>query len=397
MSEEPQCYDLKYRGGHVEYPKPSNCKFYLYENRVEIENPDLVIPYNAITGIENMDEKKISAKRVVALGAVFVPLAIVGAMWKTNHIYTVIQFRDQDGDKAIVLDFGDKVTDIQGWLYRTMLSCSRTISSTHSNNRSMVYENRKYGFSIRYPKSWIKDEIDHREQDYITLVEFRLSIEDKPPFVTLYLTELGSRYDSFESFFDHEKKEVQDDPKYSIIEISDVVVANKPSIKLVDVEYEGYKRMVTFVPENNKIFEISYSSKQEQFKEYLPVVNEIINSFQTIDSTPIPATANIATNTKEDPLLILKIRFARGEITEEQYKRMRSIVDDDSSEFSSLTLKIFWVGRYESGISDRSGSEFLNSLNREPYFIIILACNLILFLVFRTYSLIRVLRDSNLK
>ena len=335
MSEEPQCYDLKYMGGHVEYPKPSNCKFYLYENRVEIENPDLVIPYNAITGIENMDEKKISAKRVVALGAVFVPLAIVGAMWKTNHIYTVIQFRDQDGDKAIVLDFGDKVTDIQGWLYRTMLSCSRTISSTHSNNRSMVYENRKYGFSIRYPKSWIKDEIDHGEQDYITLVEFRLSIEDKPPFVTLYLTELGSRYDSFESFFDHEKKEVQDDPKYSIIEISDVVVANKPSIKLVDVEYEGYKRMVTFVPENNKIFEISYSSKQEQFKEHLPVVNEIINSFQTIDSTPIPATANIATNTKEDPLLILKIRFARGEITEEQYKRMRSIVDDDSSEFSS--------------------------------------------------------------
>ena len=62
MSEEPQCYDLKYMGGHVEYPKSSNCRFYLYENRVEIENPDLVIPYNAITGIENMDEKKISTQ-----------------------------------------------------------------------------------------------------------------------------------------------------------------------------------------------------------------------------------------------------------------------------------------------------------------------------------------------
>jgi len=76
-------------GGHVEYPKPTRCRLYLYEDRIEIENPDLVVPYNAITGIENMDEKKISAKRVVGLGLVFVPLAIVGAMWKKTT-FTVL-------------------------------------------------------------------------------------------------------------------------------------------------------------------------------------------------------------------------------------------------------------------------------------------------------------------
>ncbi|MFI5423498.1 MAG: hypothetical protein WB587_11495 [Nitrososphaeraceae archaeon] len=49
-----------------------------------------------MTNIQNMDEKKISALRVVGLGLVFVPLAIVGAVWKKKHIYTVIQYNDEN-------------------------------------------------------------------------------------------------------------------------------------------------------------------------------------------------------------------------------------------------------------------------------------------------------------
>jgi hypothetical protein len=74
-------------GGHAEYPKPMNCRIYLYYDRIQLENPNLIIPYQSLTNIENMDEKKISAKRVIGLGLVFVPLAIVGAMWN----FTLIQ------------------------------------------------------------------------------------------------------------------------------------------------------------------------------------------------------------------------------------------------------------------------------------------------------------------
>jgi hypothetical protein len=38
-----------------------------------------------MTNIENMDEKKMSALRVVGLGLVFLPLAIVGALWKKKE------------------------------------------------------------------------------------------------------------------------------------------------------------------------------------------------------------------------------------------------------------------------------------------------------------------------
>lgn len=79
MADWIEYCDVKYMGGHVEYPKPINSRIYLYYDRIQLENPDLVIPYQSITNIENMDEKKISALRVVALG-------IIGALWKKKHI-----------------------------------------------------------------------------------------------------------------------------------------------------------------------------------------------------------------------------------------------------------------------------------------------------------------------
>jgi len=40
--------------------------------------------------IENMTERRISILRVVALGLIFVPLAIVGALWK--RIISILSF-----------------------------------------------------------------------------------------------------------------------------------------------------------------------------------------------------------------------------------------------------------------------------------------------------------------
>jgi len=138
-------------GGHVEYPKPMNSRIYLYYDRIQVENPDLIIPYQSMTNIENMDEKKISAKRVIGLGLVFVILAIVGAMWKKNHIYTVIQYKDEVGEKIIILDFGKNVDDFQGWIYRRMICSKMSTTTTFSNGEFMIYENQQYGFRLKYP------------------------------------------------------------------------------------------------------------------------------------------------------------------------------------------------------------------------------------------------------
>lgn len=117
--------DITYVGGHHAYPTSANTRIYIHNDRIEIgqreENTILQIPYSNMTNIQNMDEKKISALRVVGLGLVFVPLAIVGAVWKKKHIYTVIQYKDEVGEQTIVLDFGRFIDKIQPFIYRKML------------------------------------------------------------------------------------------------------------------------------------------------------------------------------------------------------------------------------------------------------------------------------------
>jgi hypothetical protein len=94
---------------------------HFYEDRIEVGSPKLVIPYRSMKNIENMNEKRISILRVVALGLIFVPLAIVGALWKKNHIYTVIRFSDDSDDQMIIVDFDQNLDSAQSVIYNRML------------------------------------------------------------------------------------------------------------------------------------------------------------------------------------------------------------------------------------------------------------------------------------
>jgi hypothetical protein len=320
-------------GGHIEYPKPTNSTIYIYYDRIELQNPDLVIPYQLVNNIENMDEKKISAKRVVGLGLVAFPLAIVGAMWKKNHIYTIIQYRDDVGEKIIILDFGDKVDIIQSWIYHRMLSSRRSTTLIIPQGEFTVYENREFGFKIKYPQSWIRDEIEQKNEDYTTVVEFRKKIEGEPPFVTVYVNNLEPDHSSFKDFVIKETLSSQNDPNISILESIDLEIANMPAAKLVDVEYNdrhgGYKRMVVWISATNVVYEISYSTDQKRYPEYLPIVEKMLSSFQFVETKYTGKGNNYpkSESDDEDPLSILKKRFAKGELKEEEYLRMRKILE----------------------------------------------------------------------
>lgn len=51
----------KYLGGHPIHIEDTTTSVYVYNDRLEIVNPELVIPYSAISNIQNMDKDKISA------------------------------------------------------------------------------------------------------------------------------------------------------------------------------------------------------------------------------------------------------------------------------------------------------------------------------------------------
>lgn len=119
--DNPNFYSIRYLGGHKAFPTPTDTKMHFYYDRVEIDNPKLVVPYRHMQNIENTNEKKISALRVIVLGLIFVPLAIVGALWKKDHIYTIIRFRDYFDDQMIVLDFDQNIDSAQSVIYKRML------------------------------------------------------------------------------------------------------------------------------------------------------------------------------------------------------------------------------------------------------------------------------------
>ena len=167
-----QYYDAKYVGGHVEYPKSLNCRLNVFYDRIELENPNLVIPYSSMYKIENMDDKKISALRVVGLGLISEALAIVGALWKKNHVYTVIHYKDQVDERIIILDLDENVEDLQRWIYHRMLSFRESRALVYAEKNFLLYENERYGFRMKYPDAWIEDELNENKGDYSTVVEF---------------------------------------------------------------------------------------------------------------------------------------------------------------------------------------------------------------------------------
>jgi hypothetical protein len=100
---------------------PSGTRMYFYEERIEVDNPKLVIPYRSMKNIENITERRISILRVVVLGLIFVPLAIVGALWKKNHICTIIRFNDDSDDQMVIVDFDQNLDSAQSVIYNRML------------------------------------------------------------------------------------------------------------------------------------------------------------------------------------------------------------------------------------------------------------------------------------
>jgi hypothetical protein len=77
-------------GGHKAYPSPTGTIMYYYEERIEVDSSKLVIQYRSMINIENMTERRISSLRIVVLGLIFVSPAIVCALWKKDHIDTII-------------------------------------------------------------------------------------------------------------------------------------------------------------------------------------------------------------------------------------------------------------------------------------------------------------------
>lgn len=124
--EKPVHFGAEYMGGHKMYPKKTDCDVRMFNRGIEIEfgrlhKNKIVIYYDTITNIENMDEKRITKARVIGLGLTVVGL-IPALLWKKRFLYTVITYKDELGmEHGIVIDFHRQAEKAQQVLYQKMV------------------------------------------------------------------------------------------------------------------------------------------------------------------------------------------------------------------------------------------------------------------------------------
>ena len=83
-------------GGHKAYSQPVLSEIYFYEERFEIETNHISVYYSKIKDITNSNEMKRDTERL-AYGLLLLPY-----LWKKNHIYTLIEYDDEDTRKKSI-------------------------------------------------------------------------------------------------------------------------------------------------------------------------------------------------------------------------------------------------------------------------------------------------------
>jgi hypothetical protein len=239
-------YNARYMGGHTEHPTPRWTGVFLYQDKIILQSLAVEIPYSSIIKIQNANKEEIAG---------FLFIGPLGTWWKKNHRYTVIQYKNEIDTQTVVIDFEKNIDSAQPLIYRRMLRFKQADKGNRLKEGFLVYENITYGIRLEYPSNWIEYQTNEQEKDYITVIEFRTTIENKSPFVTVFLNVLSKDEMSLREFVDMEIDELKNDSRGFIQEeFINTVVGDNPAFKLVYSDEESiiensdivYRELITW-------------------------------------------------------------------------------------------------------------------------------------------------------
>jgi hypothetical protein len=176
--------------------------------------------------------------------------------------------------------------------HRQALAQANDDDNNNKNNNSFrTYENPAYGIQIQYPSSWIiyAGDVFSDNDPSIGIVSFLgpvksdteayapslyISIDNPPADLNLNLNECLARITNDYKVGLKEFKVIESDTISSIL-------AGKAAYKLVFTDEEDeiyYKTMDIGTIIEDKVYSIRYAAEKEQYSNYLPLVQKMINS-----------------------------------------------------------------------------------------------------------------------
>jgi hypothetical protein len=185
---------------------------------------------------------------------------------------------------------------------RQALAQANDDDNNKNNNSFRTYENPAYGIQIQYPSTWIvyADDVfsdnDDNNDASIDIVSFLGPVKgdteayapslyisiDNPPSsdLNLNLNECLTRITNDYEAGLKEFKVIESDTNSSIL-------AGRAAYKLVFTDEEDeiyYKTMDIGIIIEDKVYSIRYAAEKEQYSDYLPTVQKMINSLNITTS-----------------------------------------------------------------------------------------------------------------
>jgi hypothetical protein len=106
----------KYAGGDPMFPTEENAVVFMFEDRIQVElfnksKKIFVIPYKNMTDVKSTDGgDRVDAERFLLLG-------IGGLLWKKHHLYTILEYTEENESRELVIDFMNNTKNAQPIIY----------------------------------------------------------------------------------------------------------------------------------------------------------------------------------------------------------------------------------------------------------------------------------------
>jgi hypothetical protein len=184
----------------------------------------------------------------------------------------------------------------QQQLQRALAQANDNNNKNKNNNSFRTYENPAYGIQIQYPSTWIIYAGDmFSGDDAIDIVSFLgpVKSDTKAHAPSLYISIISLPPPDLNLNLNEYLTKITNDYKAKLKEFKVIesdtssILAGKPAYKLIFTDEEDeiyYKTMDIGTIIEDKVYFLSYVVQREQYSDYLPTVQKMIDSLKITTS-----------------------------------------------------------------------------------------------------------------
>jgi hypothetical protein len=211
-------------------------------------------------------------------------ISVLGVVLFSSIMLTTTVYAQQQSPEEIEEEILRGSVDLEGTDDDTATTTESSSDQFLSNDSVIVYESPAYGIRTQYPDGWeiviqstsnsslslrFNSPLENDTDIYRENVIFEVSTANNTALGNFTGAALGSYLESYP------------DLKFNELSSTNLTNSAVPAYKLVGSRMqEGLDFMSIVAIKDDKVYTITYSSDKSRYSTYLPIIEEMINSFE---------------------------------------------------------------------------------------------------------------------